>query len=110
MMERLARGLCELGSKSGVKYALCVTGDHSTPVEYGDHSCEPVPFAICSVDRMAVCLEAGHEEQMTSGGYLCDEVDRFDEMSAVRGALGRFQGSEVMSIIKRFSRLLAKRE
>ena len=28
---------------------MAVTGDHSTPVEYGDHSYEPVPFSIVSV-------------------------------------------------------------
>ena len=26
--------------------SIVVTGDHSTPVEFGDHSHEPVPFAI----------------------------------------------------------------
>ena len=28
---------------------LYYTGDHSTPVEYGDHSAEPVPFSIAAV-------------------------------------------------------------
>ena len=28
------------------QFALCVTGDHSTPVVFGDHSHEPVPFAL----------------------------------------------------------------
>ena len=28
---------------------IAVTGDHSTPVEYGDHSHEPVPFSIAPV-------------------------------------------------------------
>ena len=27
-------------------FAICVTADHSTPVLFGDHSLEPVPFAI----------------------------------------------------------------
>jgi 2,3-diphosphopglycerate-independent phosphoglycerate mutase len=30
-------------------YTIIVTGDHSTPVEFGDHSNEPVPFAIAHV-------------------------------------------------------------
>lgn len=29
--------------------SIVVTGDHSTPVEFGDHSHEPVPFAIAHV-------------------------------------------------------------
>jgi len=29
--------------------SIVVTGDHSTPVEFGDHSHEPVPFTIAHV-------------------------------------------------------------
>lgn len=32
-----------------------------------------------------------------------DPVRSFDELSAARGALGRFPGSEVMRLIKRFT-------
>ena len=31
------------------RFAVCVTGDHSTPVVFGDHSHEPVPLAIAHV-------------------------------------------------------------
>jgi 2,3-bisphosphoglycerate-independent phosphoglycerate mutase len=31
------------------RYAVCVTGDHSTPVLFGDHSHEPVPVALARV-------------------------------------------------------------
>jgi 2,3-bisphosphoglycerate-independent phosphoglycerate mutase len=44
---QLARLLWEAGKAGHYQYFICVTGDHSTPVEYGDHSFEPVPFAIC---------------------------------------------------------------
>lgn len=37
------------GAASGARFAVCVTGDHSTPVMFGDHSHEPVPFAIAHV-------------------------------------------------------------
>ena len=30
-------------------FAVCVTGDHSTPVVFGDHSHEPVPFVVARV-------------------------------------------------------------
>ncbi len=30
-------------------FAVAVTGDHSTPAVYGDHSHEPVPFAVAHV-------------------------------------------------------------
>lgn len=30
-------------------FTIVVTGDHSTPVMFGDHSHEPVPFAVAHV-------------------------------------------------------------
>lgn len=32
---------------------VVVTADHSTPVLYGDHTCEPVPFAAAHLARFA---------------------------------------------------------
>ncbi|CAI5530556.1 unnamed protein product [Closterium sp. Naga37s-1] len=32
-----------------LRFCLCVTGDHSTPILYGDHTEEPVPLAICDL-------------------------------------------------------------
>jgi 2,3-bisphosphoglycerate-independent phosphoglycerate mutase len=28
------------------EFVICLTGDHTTPVEFGDHTFEPVPVAI----------------------------------------------------------------
>ncbi|KAK6152657.1 hypothetical protein DH2020_012296 [Rehmannia glutinosa] len=44
---QLATLLWQAESTGAFQYYICVTGDHSTPVEYGDHSFEPVPFALC---------------------------------------------------------------
>ncbi|CAL5367473.1 unnamed protein product [Camellia sinensis] len=44
---QLARLLWQAESTGNFQFFLCVTGDHSTPVEYGDHSFEPVPFTLC---------------------------------------------------------------
>jgi len=41
--------LVEEEAKGETEFSICLTGDHSTPVLYGDHSCEPVPFAIAKV-------------------------------------------------------------
>ncbi|KAL4448400.1 hypothetical protein ABPG75_005619 [Micractinium tetrahymenae] len=38
------------------RYSIVVTGDHSTPVEFGDHSHEPVPFAIAHVRHVVEAL------------------------------------------------------
>lgn len=45
MIGHLIRRLHE-ASSTEVPYFIAVTGDHSTPVDYGDHSHEPVPFSI----------------------------------------------------------------
>ncbi len=36
-------------------FVVCVTGDHSTPVIFGDHSHEPVPVAVAHVADAVCC-------------------------------------------------------
>lgn len=38
------------------RFSILVTGDHSTPVMFGDHSHEPVPLAIADVADVAEAL------------------------------------------------------
>lgn len=33
----------------GKDVIICITGDHTTPVRYGDHTYEPVPFVMGSL-------------------------------------------------------------
>lgn len=49
MMGQLIKRLYSAPTSSAEQYFVVVTGDHSTPVEYGDHSHEPVPFSIAPV-------------------------------------------------------------
>lgn len=131
---QLARFLWEAESTGNFQYYLCVTGDHSTPVEYGDHSFEPVPFAICrlkdfvdgvgsesilgiSTDPFRLpIIKSGEdlednavtEEEDTkkhNQAFAGDSVYEFNEVAAARGCLGRFPGGEMMGIIKRFLQL-----
>jgi hypothetical protein len=118
-------------------YAVCITGDHSTPVVFGDHSHEPVPFTLAWVSdavaaiggaaQLAACSpgqriplpdvkqppdlqqllqqaqqQAQSSSSRCSGAACWDEVVAFDELSAARGSLGRFPGSQVMPLIKDF--------
>lgn len=127
---QLTRLLWEAEKSGYFQYYLCVTGDHSTPVEYGDHSFEPVPFALCQLkDFVSIAGEAnvvrtsletfplpsvkagedlGEEIVMLdnrSGGCKAfggDSVSEFSEIAAARGCLGRFPGSEMMGVIKEF--------
>lgn len=83
----------ERPESGGQRYAVVVTGDHSSPVIYGDHSCEPVPFVLCPVANMSI-------KGATENRVLCDSVVQFNEVAAARGALGRFCGAEVMPLLK----------
>lgn len=126
---QLAKLLWQAEKTGNFQYSLCVTGDHSTPVEYGDHSFEPVPFTLCRLRDYVSALgeatvletsleafplpsvEAGEDlkeeivspertsARRASGG---DQVNEFSEIAAARGCLGRFPGSEMMGIIKKF--------
>ena len=49
MLRQLIRRLHEAEAAGHGHYAVCVTGDHATPVLFGDHSHEPVPFTIAHV-------------------------------------------------------------
>ena len=59
---------------------IVVTSDHATPCTLKAHSDDPVPMLIAG------------------GGVEPDYVDRFDEESCKRGALGVVKGTEIMSI------------
>lgn len=129
---QLAKLLWAAESSGGFEFFLCVTGDHSTPVEYGDHSFEPVPFALCSlkdfvgaVGGEGVLLETsldpvslpvddendgvGGEMKKKKGGmgFSGDSVAEFSEIAAARGCLGRFSGSEMMGVINAYLKLKA---
>lgn len=77
----------QLSTETETNYTIVVTGDHTTPSLYGDHSCEPVPFCISSLD---------------SKNKYIDSVRSFDEISASYGVLGRFCGDQVMVTVKKF--------
>ncbi|KAL2467731.1 Cofactor-independent phosphoglycerate mutase [Forsythia ovata] len=132
---QLARLLWEAESTGAFEYNLCVTGDHSTPVEYGDHSFEPVPFALCRLKDFVGAvggesvlsetpldpfplptIQAGQdflddllmqEEKRNKHkeAFKGDSVFELNEIAAARGCLGRFAGSEMMGIIKAFLKL-----
>lgn len=56
------------------KTHLAFTGDHTTPIDFGDHTVEPVPVVFVGPNVMP------------------DAVDAFGERAAGRGGLGRFSG------------------
>ncbi|KAI8338660.1 2,3-bisphosphoglycerate-independent phosphoglycerate mutase-domain-containing protein [Chlamydoabsidia padenii] len=91
MMGNVIQQLADIEKTKDIQFTVIVTSDHSTPVLYGDHSCEPVPFCISRIKHAA--------DSNTSTG---DQVTLYDEISAAQGVLGRFCGDQVIPIAKAF--------
>lgn len=107
MIARIVSGVKEqFGDKQDV--TIVVTGDHTTPVKYGDHTFEPVPLAIARVKNVnlsessnnAAAADAASLSSLSSP--LIDSVESFTELSVARGSLGRFAGDQLMGVIKKY--------
>lgn len=94
--EMIARIIEGVQGQPDLEVTIVVTGDHTTPVLYGDHSFEPVPFAIARASNAYAALH----NNSVGDSMLVDSVLAFDEISAARGVLGRFSGNQVMRIVK----------
>lgn len=83
--------------KSGRRdVVLVVTGDHTTPAVYGDHTCEPVPIVFCDVFDPDLNIVEQHSTYIHS-----DNTKKFDEIEAgIAGSLGRFPALEIMTLVK----------
>ena len=79
MLERIDKELIPILAKSGAY--IVITGDHSTPCSRQQHSGHEVPILVYGKDERA------------------DEVNKFDEISCMRGGLGHIKGSDVIHII-----------
>lgn len=71
------------------KTHLAFTGDHTTPIKYGDHTPDPVPLGFLGPN------------------IIQDEISRFNERAAQHGGLGRISG-QVVPILFGYSNWLEK--
>ncbi|KAL4460293.1 hypothetical protein ABPG74_000044 [Tetrahymena malaccensis] len=85
------------------EYIICLTGDHTTPVRYGDHTFEPVPVGVTLSSNLLNELNTKKQTNDELAHYR-DNVQQFDELSAAEGVLGRFVGSQLLSILKNFKK------
>lgn len=85
-----------LVARGRLDVVLIVTGDHSTPTAFGDHTCEPVPIAFADVLGAIGPHHSGPQ-------YVhSDECSSLAEVIAgSRGSLGRFPALEIMPLIRR---------
>lgn len=123
MVGQLVRQLYEAGEDA----VLAISGDHSTPVEFGDHSHEPVPFCMSRINDIVKCMggedalkcipleklpfpeslsgnEMKWKEVIASNvdSIACsfDPVSCFSEIQSSKGVLGRFTGNHVISVMQ----------
>lgn len=85
-----------LASDDNRDWVVAITADHSTSSIIGDHSCEPVPFVMCSI------------KDFLSESPPFDEVQEFSEIAASKGLLGRFHGPNLLPLFKNFQILKEK--
>lgn len=100
MIARIIDGVRQQVVTEDRDVTIIITGDHTTPVLYGDHTFEPVPFAIARVSQASQCLASS--SSASSDSPLIDSVSEFSEISVAQGALGRFAGDQVMELIKTY--------
>ncbi|KAF8105701.1 hypothetical protein N665_0157s0265 [Sinapis alba] len=98
-IRQLAKLLWQAESCTNYQYFLCVTGDHSTPVEYGDHSFDPVRSQCAGVTEK----DGGRKETPQAIGG--DSVAELNETATARRCIGRFHGGEMMGVITKFLKL-----
>jgi 2,3-bisphosphoglycerate-independent phosphoglycerate mutase len=80
MVEKLDQLVGEIMNGLKGNEVFAVTADHSTPVDLGEHSADPVPLLISAPDVFA------------DGG-------RFTESAAAFGHIGRLRGLDLMGVL-----------
>jgi 2,3-bisphosphoglycerate-independent phosphoglycerate mutase len=68
---------------------ICITGDHCTPVDLGEHSADPVPLLISSPDSYG-------------------DGEKFTEVGCAFGSLGRLKGLELMRVLMNQANRISK--
>lgn len=80
-IEKVDKALEPLLSLDFSEVCLILTADHSTPVNVGDHTADPVPVTIVYRD------------------VRVDDVDEFSELKAYKGGLHRITGNDLFNIV-----------
>lgn len=89
-IERTDEMVGRIVQEVGDRIVLAVTGDHTTSVTVGEHSCDPVPLLLWSKFIRP------------------DIVERYSEIDAARGALNGFRGSDVMHLLLGYAGYIEK--
>ncbi len=89
-IERTDEMLGLILEKVADKIVIAVTGDHSTPVSVGAHTCDPTPVLFWS------------------DFIRPDDITSFSEFDAARGALHTLRGIDIMPMLLGYAGLIEK--
>lgn len=101
-LRRPARRWCAMcGTTAGT--TIAITADHSTPVTFGDHSTESVPFSVAKKRRTKETAMKGVSKDgaaINAAAAVSDGMPFFTEASCeVYGSLGRFHGKRMLEVM-----------
>ncbi|MHA1881837.1 MAG: 2,3-bisphosphoglycerate-independent phosphoglycerate mutase [Candidatus Thorarchaeota archaeon] len=89
-IEKSDKMLSRILEKTENEIVVAVTGDHSTPVSTGEHTCDPVPVVFWS-------------HFMRS-----DSAERFSEYDAMKGGLQALRGTDILPLLLGYAGLVEK--
>jgi len=81
MIVKIDAMIGRLVKKAPKDLIIAVTADHSTPLEFKNHTSDPVPLAICGQTMRR------------------DNTKRYDEIECAGGAIGRIKGQDLIKIL-----------
>lgn len=80
-VQKVDRLVAHVRENCGDEVHLAVTADHCTPINFGDHTGDTVPLAICGPNVRP------------------DSVQSFGERAVTSGGIGRIRGCDIMNIL-----------
>jgi 2,3-diphosphopglycerate-independent phosphoglycerate mutase len=84
--------------RSGEHFIIGVVADHSTSSSWLDHTFEPVP--VCFSEVCSIAKELGIPHKQFDARYIeSDNIERYTEVDACRGSLGRFCGAKLLELM-----------
>jgi 2,3-diphosphopglycerate-independent phosphoglycerate mutase len=84
--------------ETGEHFIIGVVADHSTSSAWMDHTFEPVPVCFSEVCSIAKAIGVPHKD--FDARYIeSDSIERYTEVDACRGSLGRFCGAKLMELM-----------
>ncbi|GMH33625.1 hypothetical protein BSKO_01459 [Bryopsis sp. KO-2023] len=91
MIGQMIKRLWRVQKDTGQQFVLVCTGDHSTPVIFGDHSHEPVPFVISRLADVVAILGEAHVDGISLDPILNPDMAKPPTQHEMQAQAGQQQ-------------------